>query len=93
MLDNISPEGASVVFRTPIDDLEDVLVAGLKIDLIVDDFPGLSGEVVRCEPHSVAVRFDIESRAQSDLLTRIIEVTAADYEDASLADVIGKPDA
>ncbi|MEQ8664212.1 MAG: PilZ domain-containing protein [Rhodospirillales bacterium] len=90
VLDNISPDGASVVFHGPNDDLEALLPAGLRIDLVIDDFPALTGEVVRNEPDRVAISFGLESRAQNELLRHILEVTAADYEDASLAGVIGE---
>jgi len=80
VLGNISQNGAAVRFMVPIDDLATVMPDGLKVDVVIDEFPALTGRVARTAPKRIAVDFDLDSTAQRDLLAHILSVTEADYE-------------
>ena len=78
VLKNISASGAMVHLTFPMKEVSGNFADGMPVDVTIDEFPPLSGNIVRASVESIAVTFLLDSTNQNDLMGEILG--AMDHE-------------
>lgn len=82
-LGNVSSSGVLVMLAQPVEDIANTLPNGQLVDVVIDEFPPLSGKVVRTSDESIAVHFTIDSPTQEELLENILDAVGEGDGDSS----------
>jgi len=77
VLANISTGGAMINFSTPMRRVSHEFEPGMIVDIIIDDFPPLDGDIVRTTENSIAVSFFPDTMDQKALMTEILSAVEA----------------
>jgi len=74
LLQNISSTGASLEFVYPMGKGEHTFSIGGVVDIEIDGFAPLKGEVIRTEETGIAVQFDLDETREDSLIAEIMRV-------------------
>lgn len=72
VLHDISAKGAGLRFVNPLGTADHTFVVGDTVEVIIDGFPGLTGEVVRTKTEGIFVSFDLKSKDEEALIADIM---------------------
>lgn len=72
VLINISAGGAMIKLTTPMRRVTHEFEPGMSIDVIIDDFPPLDGDIVRTTESELAISFFPETTDQKNLMDTIL---------------------
>ncbi|NQV46040.1 MAG: PilZ domain-containing protein [Rhodospirillales bacterium] len=69
---NISTGGASIKLASPLRRVTHEFEPGMTIDVIIDDFPPLEGDIVRTTENTIAISFFPDTTDQKNLMKNIM---------------------
>ncbi len=72
VLKNISASGAMIDLKVPFMPTDHIFEIGMAVEVNIDEFDPLRGEVVRATPTIIGVKFDHEGDQQDVLLNKIL---------------------
>ena len=72
-LNDISANGASMVFNAPIDEGQTPFKKGDSVELTVDNISSLAGWVIRCDNKAAAIEFTHDNDSEKQLIAEIME--------------------
>lgn len=72
VLVNISTGGAMIRLTTPMRQVSHQFEPGMAVDVIIDDFPPLDGDIVRTAENELAISFFPETTDQKILMQNIL---------------------
>jgi hypothetical protein len=83
VLKNISVGGAMIDLKVPFMPSDHIFEIGMAVEVNIDEFDPLWGEIVRATPTIIGVKFDHEGDQQDHLLTKILNTLEEEGATAS----------
>ncbi len=72
VLKNISAGGAMIDLSVPLVHSDHIFTMGMPVDVTIDEFEPLKGNVVRVDKEIIGVSFTIDDKGQTDLMGQIL---------------------
>lgn len=82
LLIDISASGVAIEFTYPLRKVENPFMDGDSVEIEIDGIGSLKGSVVRTSDKTIAIKLDINSRGEEELIARIMSSS----NDASIAE-------
>ncbi|MDA1089025.1 MAG: PilZ domain-containing protein [Proteobacteria bacterium] len=82
LLKNISASGLAIKFIYPLGKVENPFEKGDVVEVEIDEIGSLKGTVVRTSDNSIAIKLDIDSKGEDELIARIMEASSLLVMDA-----------
>ena len=73
VLDDISANGASISFGSPLDDENISFARADAVEIVVDEMTTLTGWVVRSDQNGIAIEFTHDDESEDRLIAEIME--------------------
>jgi hypothetical protein len=73
VLKNISAGGAMIELTFPMKTVSENFAGGMVVEITIDEFPPVNGNIVRATVDSIAVTFSLDGDHQNDLLSEIMD--------------------
>ena len=77
ILVDISAGGAMIKLASPMRRVTHEFEPGMTIDVIIDDFPPLEGDIVRTTENTLAISFFPDTTDQKTLMEKILDATSS----------------